>query len=676
VTFATRGFDLTVWQRRAVETWLDGVDSIAGRGTIEIVTGGGKTLIALECAARVSALDPDLRVVIVVPTQALARQWIERVATNTTVGRDQIGLLGAGGKSDLSRVRVLVAVLNTAAKQLPEMARDQQPLLLIVDEAHRAGAQSFSRVLSTPSKYQLGLSATPDREEVDEDGEPIAFDEQVVGTKLGAVVFRFGLKEARETGWLPDYTLYHHAVSLTPDEVARYDRVSRDVDDAGDELRALGGERSRARVLSRRGGDLGNAAKRWVMLTGQRKDLLYRATERNRIASELVAQRFVEASGTPRVILFHERVNEAEQLFRELTVAMPNAHCVLEHSKLAESKRRDALRRFASGDAAVLVSVKSLIEGIDVPAADTGVSVASTASVRQRIQALGRVLRRGVLETGDSKRSEMHLIYVDGTVDDLIYGKTDWSDLTGPEANRYLRWQVGAHQPEVLDGPPRTPKPTEEDAWAIVDAGDRVPAPWPGEFAGQEYTVSATGVVHNAFNKLIANPQQVGELVARVRDDRGGRFRVTPVLRLVLVWRGDSAGRGEPWVVGRLDAPFAVEPEIEAVSDPDQLELVPGARYLGPTDTKNGTFHLSQKGGGQIEKRDRLGREIALAEGQSAQAENARTAIATWRDLGMPTSRFFVNSLEHAWYESESGRCFLVAVGGGFSWPSAEGTGK
>ena len=65
-----------------------------------------------------------------------------------------------------------------------------------------------------------------------------------------------------------------------------------------------------------------------------------------------------------------------------------------------------------------------------MPAADTGISVASTASVRQRVQSLGRVFvgpRRG----GIAKRAEMHLLYVDETVDDLIYGKTDWSDLTG-----------------------------------------------------------------------------------------------------------------------------------------------------------------------------------------------------------------------------------------------------
>ncbi len=41
----------------------------------------------------------------------------------------------------------------------------------------------------------------------------------------------------------------------------------------------------------------------------------------------------------------------------------------------------------------------------------------------------------------------MHLLYVDGTVDDLIYGKADWTDLTGESANRYWRWGLDVMRP-------------------------------------------------------------------------------------------------------------------------------------------------------------------------------------------------------------------------------------
>src|SRR5438067_6369292 len=196
--FGTRGFELSPWQREAVRAWLKGDEFGPYRGTLEVFTGGGKTLIALACAARVARSVPDLRLAVVVPTEALARQWQAAIEQSTTVNPSEIGLLGAGKTTSFGKSRVVVSVLNTAAKKLPELARGSQPLMFVVDECHRAGAPTFSRVLSTPAQFRLGLSATPDREELDEFGEPLAYDEQLVGQALGTVVFRFDLRDARE----------------------------------------------------------------------------------------------------------------------------------------------------------------------------------------------------------------------------------------------------------------------------------------------------------------------------------------------------------------------------------------------------------------------------------------------------------------------------------------------
>ncbi len=142
MTLRTRGFSLTEWQERAVDAWLDGTDGHRGWGTIEVVTGGGKTLIALACAARIAEQQPDLRIAVVVPTTALARQWHEKLLTNTSLTPDEVGILGAGKKDTFEGRIALVAVLNTAAKRLPDLARDRQPLMLIVDEATVPARQS------------------------------------------------------------------------------------------------------------------------------------------------------------------------------------------------------------------------------------------------------------------------------------------------------------------------------------------------------------------------------------------------------------------------------------------------------------------------------------------------------------------------------------------------------
>ena len=76
--FRTAGFELASWQEEAVAAWQEGART-PETGTLEIFTGGGKTLMALECVARASEKAPDLQVAIVVPTVALAEQWVAAV---------------------------------------------------------------------------------------------------------------------------------------------------------------------------------------------------------------------------------------------------------------------------------------------------------------------------------------------------------------------------------------------------------------------------------------------------------------------------------------------------------------------------------------------------------------------------------------------------------------------
>jgi hypothetical protein len=273
-----------------------------------------------------------------------------------------------------------------------------------------------------------------------------------------------------------------------------------------------------------------------------------------------------------------------------------------------------------------------------------------------------------VTATGAEKEATMHLIYVRDSVDDLIYGKADWSDLTGEGANRYWNWPVGATTPQQVPDPPRTPKPTEEQAWRLLgEPTEGLPVQWPGLVVGQEYSVSTTGVVHNAFDRLIVNPQGIAEMVASVRGRPGGRFTVTPALRLVLVWSAEE--EATPYLAGRLEEPFRVADEVEDSTDLEISDLRPGDAYLGPSDKRGGTFKLSQRGGGNVERVVKGGREIARAGSDSAEQRNTRAVLAAWESINRGVSKFFVNSVGHAWYESDGQRKFLASVPEGFDWP-------
>ena len=189
----------------------------------------------------------------------------------------------------------------------------------------------------------------------------------------------------------------------------------------------------------------------WRSLTTKRKDLLFRAVERERIAALIVAK---ELPRRPRrLLIFNERIREAEGLFADLKSAFPDVRFGLEHSELPTRQRNQVLKRFRTGDVQILVSVKALIEGLDVPEIDAAVSVASTSSVRQRIQSLGRALRRRFDEE-DADARRIHILYVADTADEEIYARENWDDITGRDGNIYLFWALGAEGPEGRPGPP------------------------------------------------------------------------------------------------------------------------------------------------------------------------------------------------------------------------------
>jgi superfamily II DNA or RNA helicase len=55
--------------------------------------------------------------------------------------------------------------------------------------------------------------------------------------------------------------------------------------------------------------------------------------------------------------------------------------------------RAEALRNYRSGRSEVLVTCRALDEGFNVPETQLGIIAASTATRRQRIQRLGRIVR-------------------------------------------------------------------------------------------------------------------------------------------------------------------------------------------------------------------------------------------------------------------------------------------
>lgn len=346
--------ELRAWQKLAFETWVSG----GHRGIAKVVTGGGKTVFAECCLTDFLNRTPEGRVLIVVPTLSLLDQWW--VGLQEDLGltdADMASYSGNGKPSSPSRVNLMV--LNTARRWAPRLS-DNAESMLIVDECHRSGSHVNAKALQGRHAASLGISATPERE-----GDS-GFDEVLVPA-LGPVFFEYGYNQASRDGVIAPFDLVNVEVALSDSEQAAYDAITARV--AREMGESSGGDEDTIK----------SALLRRAQVVGQ---------ARMRVP---VAVRLVERFRGSRALVFHERVEAAEEIC-SLLISRGHAATIY-HSRLEAAVRRDNLRQYRRGVFDVLVTCRALDEGMDVPETSLAVIASSTGSSRQRIQRLGRALR-------------------------------------------------------------------------------------------------------------------------------------------------------------------------------------------------------------------------------------------------------------------------------------------
>jgi len=539
-------------------------------------------------------------------------------------------------------------------------------LLLVADECHRVGAPEMSAVLDTPRSYVLGLSATPEREE-EGVGVTAGSGLSKLDAEIGGIVYEMTFAQAIQSGVLPPFEVHHFGLSLSTEEARRYHALTRSINDARRELlasspsvrKAGGGEHLISwarRVSGRGGGGLAGVALRFVNDTGRRKQLLYRAASRIDATRELV-QDALRARPDTRVILFHESIDEVTSLFDMLVAE--KLPVVMEHSDLSTELRDQSLELFRSGIAQVIVSARSLIEGFNVPEADLGIIVASSSSPRQRIQSIGRVLRKYRDRSGEQKSSRVCVLYIRDSVDEAIYEKEDWDRLIGLDRNRYFTWDPPA-TPRELPGPPRAAVPSE----AEIDLDRLRPGdPYPGRYEGDEFSTGSFGNVADAEGRVALNPQRVPAFIASLKG-QPGRFKVTRKGRAILVIVPDGNDGWRTLYAGTLKEPFRFGWSHDHITDLDASTLALGDLYRGPVEPAM-QVRFRQRGGGVIAKRVAGGEIFA----QGPAAEHLTAALRELARTHRPVSKILVNRLGHAlWFEEGSPR-FIAMLPGELQFP-------
>lgn len=380
--FLERG-ELRDYQQNALRAWLNN----NGRGVLSMATGSGKTVTALAAATRLTnhALERSskLLVVVAVPYQHLADQWAAEAdgfgfepivcygGTQKwlTLAQQKMTEMSAGTKN----FGMLVTVNNTFASPSFQkiLSTGQKNILLIADEMHNLGAESYRRALPEGIRFRLGLSATPIRHG-DEEGT------KALEAYFGKTVFEFSLKDAIERGYLCRY--YYHPVlaPLNEEEMREYKEICARI--------------AKAYALAQPEPD--GPSKDMQKLLIARARLVSRVQSKLELLEKLLKGR----ADSPYNLVYCGDASDSDDKQVSKVLRLVGRDIGMRASKFtadeSASERRILLERFARAELQVLIAIRCLDEGVDVPRTETAYILASSTNPRQYIQRRGRVLRR------------------------------------------------------------------------------------------------------------------------------------------------------------------------------------------------------------------------------------------------------------------------------------------
>lgn len=360
-------------QRMVLEDW----EAHDHHGIVNFATGAGKTLTAIESVKRWTGKGGAA--VILVPGQDLHAQWIREIETE--LPDVQILPAGAGhsktdwmqllptftapGNSPDTRRLVVATNATFASTDFQRRLKSGRHLLLVADEMHRAGSNKVLPALEhTNCGATLGLSATF-RRQFDEDGTDRLVE--FFGQVLSPII---GLAEALVLGLLVPYDYRLHEVSLDDEEHKLYEELTK----------KIGQLLGQGESVSDRDGPL-------QMLLIKRARVLKQAKAKVPKAIEILTTEY--KAGDRWLVYCDDRTQLAAVIDQCLAEGLP---ALAFYSGMPSE--RDAVIRSLGQHGGIVVAIRCLDEGIDIPVTDHALILASSTVEREYIQRRGRVLRR------------------------------------------------------------------------------------------------------------------------------------------------------------------------------------------------------------------------------------------------------------------------------------------
>lgn len=422
--------ELYQWQEECLERWF----ANDGRGMVQAVTGSGKTLLALTAAERLErGLNQRLHIKIVVPTAALMKQWNDTLreflsgsygeGAKREVMQGKIGLRGGGNKGRRD-CKYMIYVINSAryelARQILEELREGEAVFLIADECHRYESGQNKLIFEfmpyiKPYKerfFSMGLSATL----------PSGQGRKYLASVLGGKIYSYGMEEAVVHRTVCAYDIYHIRLPFEKGEKEEYEDMTErmkilyrrllqmypllgkvGLKERYDILHSLAGDKNRKTA---------EAASMYMRISYKRKSLVCQAAARVACVCDLVGRMDLEE----KILIFGERIEQAEKLYQMLQEEYPG-RIGRYHSQMGIQANKNVLERFRTGDIRILIACKAVDEGVDVPDVSVGIILSGTSAQRQRIQRLGRIIRK---KEGKGK-ALLYYLHIEETSEDACF---------------------------------------------------------------------------------------------------------------------------------------------------------------------------------------------------------------------------------------------------------------
>lgn len=364
------------YQAEAVTAW----QAAGRRGIIALPTGAGKSFVA-----ELAIADARRSTLVVAPTIDLVNQW-HRVLTRAFGG--EVGVLGGGQHAvhDLT-----VSTYDSAYLHIDRYG--DRFGLIVFDEVHHLPSDAYAQIGALSlAPYRLGLSATPERP----DGLHNRLPELV-----GSIVYTRGIRELAG-GVLADYEVERLDVWLSDEEQRAYDEARRTyrgfVAAQRIHMASPQGWQRFLQVAAR--SKAGRAALR---AHRDSRRIIQSAEAKLEALDELLDHHQGE-----RTIVF---TNDNATVYR--ISRLYGIPCITHET--GGEERREILSRFEEGVYRAVVTSRVLNEGVDIPAAQVGIVLSGTSTVREHVQRLGRILR-----PKGGRRAILYEVVTGGTVEEQV----------------------------------------------------------------------------------------------------------------------------------------------------------------------------------------------------------------------------------------------------------------